>query len=133
MADDLEKVLVVAGAAVDEARLARELDLDEGTELKVVAPIEPASGLDLVAGEVDDSISEAEKRAEGTAEATDADVVEAESGEADPLLAIEDALATFAADQIVLVGGSEPDAGFEADLAEEVRDRFSLPVRELQA
>lgn len=132
MAED-EKVLVVAGGAVDEGQLVRELDLDESAELKVVAPIQPASGLDLLAGDVDDSISEAEERAEGTAEATDAKVVETESGEADPLLAIEDALATFAADQIVLVGGTEPDAGFEADLAEEVRDRFSLPVRELQA
>jgi len=121
MADDLEKVLVVAGAAVDERQLARDLDLDEGTELKVVAPIQQASSLDLVTGDVDDSIAEAEDRAP-----------DAEAGEADPLLAIEDALATFEADQIVLVGGTEPDAGFEADLAEEVRDRFSLPVRELQ-
>lgn len=132
MADDLEKVLVVAGAAVDEQQLARELDLEEDTELKVVAPIQPASDLDLVTGDVDDSIAAAEQRAEDAAEATDAEVTETESGESDPLLAIEDALATFEADQIVLVGGTEPDAGFEPDLAEEVRDRFSLPVRELQ-
>jgi len=133
-----EKVLVVAGAAVDEAQLGRELDLEEGSELKVVVPIDPGSGLDLVAGDVDDSIAEAEQRAadaaadvEGTSEAT---VVGSESGEADPLLAIEDALATFAAGQIVLVAGAEDESAWsQPALAEEVRDRFGLPVRELRS
>src|SRR5690242_18168439 len=101
MADEQQRVLVVAGAAVDEGRVGRELDLEEGAELKVVAPIQPASGLDLVAGDVDGSIAAAEQRAADAAAdiegAIDASVVETESGEADPLLAIEDALATFEA------------------------------------
>jgi hypothetical protein len=138
MADEQQRVLVVAGSAVDAAQLGRELDLDEGAELKVVAPIEPASNLDLVAGDVDDSIAAAEQRAadaaadvEGT---TEAKVVETGSGEAEPLLAIEDALATFAAGQIVLVADSaDEDAWSEPGLAEEIRDRFGLPVRELRS
>jgi len=138
MSDDRQRVLVVAGAAVDEAQLGRELDLDDGAELKVIAPIEPASDLDLLAGDVDDSIAAAEQRAAGSAAeiegATDAEVVETESGEADPLLAIEDALATFEADQIVLVAGAADEAAWaEPDLAEEIRDRFGLPARELRA
>ena len=121
---------------MDEAQLGRQLDLDEDDELKVVAPIKPASGIDLVAGDVDDSIAAAEKRAVSSAaeveEATDATVVETEAGEADPLLAIEDALATFEADQIVLVASSaDEETWAEDDLAEEIRDRFGLPVREL--
>ena len=125
-----EKVLVVAGAAVDEAQLGRELDLEEGSELKVVVPIDPGSGLDLVAGDVDDSIAEAEQRAadaaadvEGTSEAT---VVGSESGEADPLLAIEDALATFPADRIVIFSHPEGDRDYRED--ESFENRWSIPV-----
>ncbi len=133
---DAERVLVVAGTAVDEGQLARHLDLDRDVELKVIAPIEPDSDLDLVAGDVDDSIAVAEQRAESTAAAAEdvgAEVVEAEAGEPDPLLAIADALATFEADRIVLVpaaGGA--GAWSEGGLADDVRDRFDLPVRELE-
>ncbi len=107
------------------------------SNLSTFAPILPASGLDLVAGEVDDSIAAAEQRAVDAAAdieaATDAAVVETESGEADPLLAIEDALATFEAGQIVLVAASADESAWsEPDLAEEIRDRFGLPVRELR-
>lgn len=127
---------MVAGAAIDEAQLGRQLDLDENAELKVIAPIEPRSDLDLLAGDVDDSIAAAEERAVSAAaeveEATDATVVETEAGEADPLLAVEDALATFEADQIVLVADpADEGAWSEEELAEEIRDRFGLPVREL--
>lgn len=136
MTDDPQRVLVVAGSAVDEAQLGRELDLEEGAELKIVAPIEPGSDLDLVAGDVDDSIADAEQRAadaaadvEGAVEAT---VVETESGEADPLLAIEDALATFEADRIVLVADAADESAWsQPDLAEQIRDNTGLPVREL--
>lgn len=122
---------------MDEEQLGRELDLEEGAELKVIAPIE-SSDLDLVAGDVDDSIAAAEERAASSAaeveQATDATVVETEAGEADPLLAIEDALATFEAGQIVLVANSADEAAWsQPDLAEEIRDRFGLPVRELRA
>jgi hypothetical protein len=137
MANDPQRVLVVAGTAVDERELGRQLDLEDDAELKVVAPIEPGSKLDLVAGEVDDSIAAAEQRAADAAAelqgATEAEVVEAESGEANPLLAIEDALATFRADQIVLLADSaDEDAWSRPDLAEEIRDNFGLPVRELR-
>lgn len=131
---DVERVLVMAGGTVDEGEVARHLDLEEDVEMKVVAPIQPGSGLDLLAGDVDDSITAAESRAEGSAAAAaeaGADVVETESGEADPLLAIEDALTTFDADQIVLVPAADRDAQSTRELAEEVRDRFNLPVREL--
>jgi hypothetical protein len=53
---------------------------------------------------------------------------EARVGDADPLLAIADALPTFSADEIVIAG--RPDGVRERhDLASRVRDRFALPVR----
>ena len=39
-----------------------------------------------------------------------------EAGEADPILAVEDALRRFAADEILLVGGGASDSGLEASL-----------------
>jgi hypothetical protein len=97
-------------------------------ELKVVVPIKPRSGLDLLTGEVDDSIAAAADRADATAEAgAGAEGVvrgQFEVGDADQLLAIEDALATFAADRIVLVS---PEDG----LADEARERFEIPVEVL--
>lgn len=138
MADEQQRILVIAGRAIDEEQLGRELDLEEGTELKVIAPIQPGSNLDLLAGEVDESIAAAEQRAADAAAelegASEAEVIEAESGEADPLLAIEDALATFEASQIVLVAGSADESAWsQPDLAEEIRDRFGLPLRELRS
>jgi hypothetical protein len=110
------------GGGLDEA-IARVAD-GRDTELKVVAPIRP-SGLDLLTGEVDDSIVAAGERAESSADSgEEADAVagaETEVGDADQLLAIEDALATFAAERIVLV---DPDG----DLEDEARERFALPV-----
>jgi hypothetical protein len=50
--------------------------------------------------------------------------VESEPGEADPVQAAEDALRSFSADEILVVGGSAEDGGLEAALL-----RFGLPVR----
>ena len=49
-------------------------------------------------------------------------------GDADPLLAIADALPTFAADEIIVSGTPERLRELDAFLSR-VRDRFALPVR----
>ena len=46
-------------------------------------------------------------------------------GDADPMLAIADALATFAADEIIVVGRPE----HSAELVMRARRRFALPIR----
>jgi hypothetical protein len=46
-------------------------------------------------------------------------------GDADPLLAIADALATFAADEIVIAAGAAP---FAEHLARRARKRFCVPA-----
>jgi hypothetical protein len=103
----------------------------EALETKVVAPLRPASKLDLFTGEIDDAAAGAQERAENTAEQTE-DVepvaaTQADVGDADQLLAIGDALAEFEADQVVLV---DPD---DEELAAAVRERHGLPVTELSA
>ena len=49
-------------------------------------------------------------------------------GDADPLLAIADALPTFPADEIIVAAAPELSGELEAFLSR-VRDRFALPVR----
>ena len=53
-------------------------------------------------------------------------------GEADPMLAIDSALATFPADEIVLVPSAERDQFAEKELFGRVRERFGLPVWEIE-
>lgn len=128
------RLLIITDDPAAEANLHEHLErIADGAELevKVVAPIRPASKLDLLTGEIDDAAAGAQERAEEAAgQSADADVVsstEVEVGDADQLTAIGDALAEFEADRIVLV---DPD---EDDLAAEAQERYGLPVTELSA
>ncbi len=52
-----------------------------------------------------------------------------DTGESDPLDAIEDAMQTFKADRIVLFTRSDDDARYREDVdPDEVRARFGVPV-----
>ena len=54
--------------------------------------------------------------------------VEGRVGDADPLLAIGDALATFPADEIVVVARPDASVGRVEALIAQARDRFPVPV-----
>ena len=130
-------ILVVTTAPVEgEAlrdRVLEDVD-DSGAEVKVVATASDLSPLDWLANDEDDARAEAESRAEGVgrAVAPGADGVEAEVGDTDPIQAIEDALRTFPADELVLVTRKEADAGWlEEGAADEALARFNLPVKHL--
>jgi hypothetical protein len=128
---------VVTTAPVDgEALRARVLEHagNGQAELKVVATASDLSPLDWLANAEDDARAEAESRAMevGRAVAPDADCVEAEVGDTDPVQAIEDALRTFPAHELVLVTRKEDDAGWlEEGAADEALARFHLPVTHL--
>jgi hypothetical protein len=131
--DQHERLLVITDDPNAATSLRARLEELAGTrdlELKIVAPIKPRSRLDLLSGEVDDAIQDAGEHAADTAVesagASEVATTHAEVGDADQLLAIEDALAAFEADRIILV---EPDE----DLLTEARERFELPVMELGA
>jgi hypothetical protein len=89
----------------------------DGEALVVVPAL--ASPLEAVTGAVDDRRAEAEQTAERLA----ASLSNARGvvGADEPLLAVEDALRTFGADEIVIVGGDD-------DLVAQARERFALPV-----
>jgi hypothetical protein len=113
------RLLVLAREKVDVDTVRSALpgeDL-EGAEVLVVTPIEESNPIKFWVSDVDDAIADAEKTAHETAEALDA---REEVGDADPLLAIQDALATFPADRIVVIG--------DPDVAEQAREKFDVPV-----
>jgi hypothetical protein len=83
----------------------------------------------------DDAIARAEEVQQESVERLAEDDVDAvgDTGEADPLLALHDALATFPADEIVLFTRPEEDQNWaEADLLEQAKERFSIPVRHME-
>ena len=53
-------------------------------------------------------------------------------GDTDPVQAIEDALRTFPADEVLVVTRPDDDASWlEQDSAQEARERFGVPVTRL--
>ena len=127
------KLLVLAPEAVDAAAVRNALpgdDLD-GAEVLVVSPALNPSGIRFWMSDSDDAIQEAEHASGATADAlrTEGAHARAATGESEPLLAIQDALATFPADHIVIFRG-EGDDYREEDLAE-ARERFGVPVTEV--
>jgi hypothetical protein len=95
----------------------------------VVAPASDISRLDWLTNAEDDARAEAADLADKTAEATPTDEVEARVGDSNPVKAIEDALRTFPADEILVVTHTDDDAGWlEEGAGAEAQKQFSLPV-----
>jgi hypothetical protein len=92
----------------------------------VVAPASDISRLDWLTNAEDDARTEAGERADELAEATPTDDVEFRVGDSDPVKAIEDALRTFPADELIVVTLPDEDAAWlEKGSAEAALKRFS--------
>ena len=106
------KLLVLADEPVSAARVRAALP-DEGglddAEVLVVAPARNQSRLAFWMSDSDEAIADAHEIEAGGVEALRAEGVRAggEVGESEPLLALHDALATFPADLVLLIGGDE--------------------------
>jgi hypothetical protein len=120
--DKKMNVLIVALGARMSA------DVSEG-EVLVVAPALNSRVRRWLSDE-DEARRHAQQRAAAIVDLLVRGGVHAEGrvGDADPLLAIADALSTFPADEIVIAGQPERVGELDAFLAR-VRDRFALPVR----
>ncbi len=82
----------------------------------------------------DPAIERAEDVQEETVERLTEEGIDAagDTGEEDPLLALQDALATYEADEIVLfTHASGKQNWLEEGLVDEAKGRFSVPVRHL--
>jgi hypothetical protein len=103
--------------------------ISEAAEVLVVAPALNSRVRRWLSDE-DEARRHAQQRAAAIVDLLVRGGVHAEGrvGDADPLLAIADALATFPADEIVIAGQPERVRELDALLAR-VCDRFALPVR----
>ena len=125
------KLLVLTPEPVDADLLRSVLGDDvEGAEVLVISPATNQSKVAFWVSDSDEAIEEAEGAQEETVERLEEQGVDAagDTGESEPALAIQDALATFPADRIVIFShAGEKDYREEAGL-EDVEERFGVPV-----
>jgi hypothetical protein len=125
------KLLVVTPEPVDANLLRATLgDEVEGAEVLVVSPATNQSPVAFWVSDPDEAIHEAEVAQEETVERLEEEGIDAagDTGESEPALAIQDALATFDADRIVIFShAGEKDYREDAGL-EDVEERFGVPV-----
>jgi hypothetical protein len=125
------KLLVVTPEPVDANLLRATLGEEvEGAEVLVVSPATNQSPLAFWVSDTDEAIHEADVAQEETVERLEEEGIDAagDTGESEPALAIQDALATFPADRIVIFRhAGEKDYREEAGLGD-VEERFGVPV-----
>ena len=132
------KLLVLATDPVDADGVRAALpdeDLD-GAEVLVVSPAVNESAVAFWVSDSDEAIADAESTAERTAaQLGEAGArTRATTGESEPLLALQDALATFPADRVVVFVREADAARYrEDDVIGEAERRFGVPVTEVTA
>jgi len=129
------KILALVSEPVSGEALRKAVDGERaaGAEVLVVAPA-LNSRTRFWISDPDPAIERAEEVQEETVERMDEEGIDAagDTGESDPLLAIEDALATFPADEIVLFTHTSGARNWlEEGLVDEVRERFAGTVQHL--
>jgi nucleotide-binding universal stress UspA family protein len=126
------KLLVVTPEPVDANALRTALGNEvEGAEVLVVSPAGNRSKVAFWVSDSDDAIAKAEAAEEETVERLEEAGVDAagDTGEAEPAQAIQDALATFKADRIVVFSHPEGDRDYrEDDGLAEAEERFGIPL-----
>ena len=127
------KLLVVTPEPVDAAMLRSTLgDEVRGAEVLVISPATNRSKMAFWVSDSDEAIGEAEAAKEETVERLEEEGVDAVGvrGESEPAVAIQDALAGFPADRIVIFSHPESDRDYREDegLAD-AEQRFGVPVQ----
>ena len=124
------RLLVLAPEPVDAAAVTAALPGEDlsGAEVLVVSPALQESGLRFWMSDADEAIDHAQASQEQTVDALHGEGVRARgtTGESEPLTAIQDALAQFPADRILVFRG-DSDAYREEDL-DQASERFGVPV-----
>lgn len=122
-------VLVVS--TVEHAEDVLRAHVGAADTIKVVVPVVRQSFLDWLAND-ERGFAHAERVAERTAKQLPGETVEAVAGESDVELAIQDALATFPADEILVAVGPEDEEGLVESIAtagDPTRNVNGVPVR----
>jgi hypothetical protein len=126
------KLLVLTEEPVDDDLLRATLgDEVEGAEVLVVSPATNQSKLAFWVSDPDEAIGEAETTQAETVEHLQEAGVDAagETGDSEPAVALQDALATFPADRIVVFSHPEGDRDYREDKGlAEVEERLGIPI-----
>jgi hypothetical protein len=128
------KLLILTSEPITAEQLREALPSDvepAEAEVMVIAPALQDDALHFWMSDADDAIAKAEAVRAETVKQLDSAGVSAsgDTGESDPIAAIQDALQSFSADRIVLFthGGSDQRYREDVDVAE-VERRFGVPV-----
>ena len=126
------KLLVLTPEPInaDMLRAAAGDGIDDA-EVMVVTPATGSSGLRFWMNDIDGDIAHAQEAADETAERLEEAGVDvlAETGEAEPALALQDALATFPADRIIVFTHPKGDRDYREDEGlRDAEERFGIPV-----
>jgi len=128
-------LLVLAPEPVDADTVRRAMEGEDLSDAKIlyVSPALSESAIKFWVSDADDAIADAQQRAEQTEQALRSDGMQATgvTGESEPLLALQDALATFQADHILIYVHAEDEQRYrEEDVVGEAQRRFGVPVTE---
>ena len=129
------RVLVVAADEHVGEPVRRELsELPDGqsADVRVVVPALADTAFQHAAGDVDEGLERAQRQLTESLEEVRSAGADGEGrvGDPDPIMAIEDSLREFPADEIVIVTHPEGDARWlEDDLFERAKERFEPPIR----
>src|SRR3954468_20089023 len=130
-----KKILALVSEPVSADALRSTIGRDAAADAEVLV-VAPAlnSRKRFFLSDPDPAIERAEEVQEETVERLDEGGIDAagDTGEEDPLLALQDALTTFEADEVVLFtheGGKQN--WLEEGLVDEASSRFDVPVRHL--
>jgi hypothetical protein len=125
------KVLVLTVEPVDAEMVRAALGEEaEGAEVLVVSPALQESPLRFWIGDADRAIERAEEVQQETVERLEEEGVDAagDTGDSEPLLAVQDALATFDADRILVFTHPGSEQAYREEELDEVERRFGVPV-----
>jgi hypothetical protein len=129
-----KRLLIVSPNQVDGETLRDEVRRRTGdtpTEVRLIIPAVEESKFKHAFGDVDEAVAESREQLKPSVEGLEGGniKVSAAVGDADPLIATEDALGGFAADEVLIVTHQQQDAQwFEEGLFERAVERFEPPV-----
>ena len=130
---------VLANEVIGGERLVEEIASrvrEHGvSEVMIVSPAAVSSRLALAFGDVDEGIEEADQRLHASVDALRRRGIEAsgEVGEADPALALHDALAKFPAEEVVVVTHpGERATWLEEHVLDRVKAQLTVPITHIE-
>ncbi len=128
------KLLVLTSEPVSAGQIRSALSADadlEKSEVMVVAPALQRSAVRFWMSDTDEAIEKAQAVGRESREQLESEGVpaKADTGEADPYKAVQDALQTFPADRLLVFSHPEGEQLYREDVDhDELEIRFGLPV-----